>query len=167
MNWFGCVAALLSVILLLTGCGLRNKTVTEPDENARIIVFSYSHTGSSAYEIYSFDVERDEDSGKMTVNYEFMCGNEEFSFPAEDAFLLDVSKLIEEHNLRAWDGFDKSASGVLDGDGFDLSIRYEDGTEISASGRNCSPDGYNEADRAINDLFRGYLKKQGVDPEEG
>ena len=167
MSRFVGVAALISAILLLTGCGLWKKQAPLPDENAGIAAFSYRHTGSSTNEIYSYDVVKEEDSGEIMVNYDLLCGNAVYSFSADDAFIRDVSAIVKEHNLRTWDGFDKRVSGVLDGDGFDLTIRYEDGTEITASGRNCSPDGYSEAARAINDLFREYLKKRGVDQEGG
>lgn len=47
-----------------------------------------------------------------------------------------------ELDLASWDGFSKSASGVLDGTMFSFEAEMRDGTRISARGSNAFPQNY-------------------------
>lgn len=162
--WIGVVIAML---IEIAGFQHYRKQPPPTDGNAQIVSFDYSHSGSSTFEIYSYAVAKDEASGKMTIQYDLFCGFFTGALPADDEFLQKLSELNADYDLRKWDGFNKSNSHVSDGTGFDLEVRFDDGTGISASGSNSFPEGYGDASRAIDDLFRGYLKKHGVDTEGG
>lgn len=129
--------------------------------------FCYSNSGSSTYEIYSYEVGKDEETGELVVIYELHCGNETYELPADAELMQELQLLIDQHELRKWDGFSKTDSMVLDGSGFSLEVDFADGTSIAARGSNSFPDGFGEAQSAIDELFHSYLEKNGITPEGG
>ena len=50
---------------------------------------------------------------------------------------------------------------MLDGEGFSLSVVFEDGGVIDASGSNCFPRGYSEKASAIRDFFEKLMEEYG------
>lgn len=158
--WIGIVIA-----VLIGFVGFRQYLNQAPpvDESAQIVNFAYSHSGSSTLEIYSYEVAKDEESGEMIVRYDLFCELFVGELSADAEFLQELSALTGSYNLSKWDGFNKRNPHVSDGTGFKLDVCFDNGTGISASGGNSFPEGYGDASRAIDDLFRGYLKKHGVD----
>ena len=55
---------------------------------------------------------------------------------------------------------------VLDGASFSLSVVFEDGGVIAASGSNCFPRGYSEKTSAIRDFFEKLIEEYGFDPND-
>jgi len=159
-------AAVAAIVALAVFLYVRSPEAPIQD-NAWITSFCYSHSGSSTREMYSYEIETDEESGGTVVNYEFNNGFETYTLPADGELMQQLFAVVDDHNLRKWNGFDKFNSLVMDGSGFYLRIDFSDGTQIMARGSNSYPTGYGEAARAINDLFREYLKKRGVDQEGG
>ncbi len=129
--------------------------------------FCYSNSGSSTYEIYSYEVGRDEETGEWMVDYELHCGNETYELPADEELMQELQLLVEQYELRSWNGFSESDSMVLDGSGFSLEIDFADGSSIDAHGSNSFPEGFGEAKRVIDELFRTYLENNGITPEGG
>jgi len=127
--------------------------------------FCYSNFGSSTYEIYSYEVTRNGGTGEWMVIYELHCGNETYELPADAELTRELQLLIEQHELRKWDGFSQTDSMVLDGSGFSLNIAFADGSGIAAHGSNSFPDGFSDAKSAIDELFISYLEKSGVTPD--
>lgn len=64
---------------------------------------------------------------------------------ADPELLEEVRNLLFLHGVEKWDGFNESDPNVLDGEGFSLQLRFDDGTEIRASGENSFPPGYHAA----------------------
>lgn len=127
--------------------------------------FCYSNSGSSTYEIYSYEVMRNEENGEQMVICEFHCGNETYELPADEELMQELQMLIDQHELRKWDGFSQTDSTVLDGSGFFLNITFADGSGITAHGSNSFPDGFSDAKSAIDELFISYLEKSGITPD--
>ena len=71
----------------------------------------------------------------------------------DQAEIEKLLKIIEDYDLFAWDGFNKSNPFVLDGEGFSLEIAFSDGTGIRAHGDNRFPAGYQGAAAEIVRLF--------------
>lgn len=163
MSWLIWISIVIAVLM-----GFQmNGNQGPPTDEARIVYFCYSHRGSSTYEIYSYEVAADEETGEMTVWYDLCCGNETYTLPAGGELMQELLAIYDAHSLWKWDGFSGTDSMILDGSGFSLHVRFADGTGISASGSNCYPTGYSEAADAIDELFLRYLKEQGVDPGGG
>lgn len=157
------MGAIIAAAALLTGCRLIDDPTPQIPEDAAVESFAFHHSGMSTFDIWSYTVETDEATGEMTVNCDLYCGAHTHSLPADEEFLQELTALIADHDLRAWNGFDKTDKRVLDGSGFDLNIGFAGGATITASGSNRFPDGYAGADDAIEALFLGYLEKHGID----
>ena len=158
----GVCAALIGLVallcFLLSGCH-----GVDIDENAQITTFAYSHSGMTVDSIYSYTVEKNDNTGEITAVYEMNAGYETYSLHADAELLQALTAIVREHALARWDGFDKVHPHMLDGSGFDLHVRFDDGSGITASGSNRFPGGYAEAADAIDELFLGYLAEQGID----
>lgn len=159
-------AAVAAIVALAVFVYARNQGAPIQD-NVGITSFCYSHSGSSTSEMYSYEIEDDKESGGTVVNYEFNNGFETYTLPADGELMQQLFAVVDDHNLRNWNGFDKSNSLVMDGSGFYLRIDFSDGTQIMGRGSNSFPDGYGEAVDAIDVLFLDHLKKNGIDPEGG
>ena len=64
-----------------------------------------------------------------------------------------LAELTETYDVAGWDGFDGTAEGVLDGEGFLLTITWENGFSIHASGENAFPARYGDFRDAVRELF--------------
>jgi len=157
------IAALMGVV----GFRVYRNQAPPTVSDSPIVYFDYSHNGSISYDIYSYEVIRNEETGEMTVNYSLNCGYETYTLPADAEMMQALAELIDNHSLQKWDGFSETNSWVLDGSGFSLNVRFEDGDGITASGSNSFPNGYSDASSAIDELFQHYLKENGITPEGG
>lgn len=124
---------------------------------APVIAFHYSHRGTSYDSIYSYEVEA---SGN-DYRFRFHPVREE---DAQTALMMEsdvtaLHEIINRFDLWKWHGFNKSAPGVLDGNGFSLTILFEDGTAIEARGNNAFPKKHKEALSEIKNLFSKYIKE--------
>lgn len=149
------VLLLIACTLLLTVSFLKcqKAKVTQ----APVTAFSYSHRGTSYDSIYSYEVEA---SGN-DYRFRFLPVREE---DAQTALMLEsdvtaLHEIINRFDLWKWHGFNKSASGVLDGAGFTLHILFADGTVIDAHGNNAFPQSHNKALSEIKNLFSKYIKE--------
>ena len=161
MIWIG---LLIAVLAGLSGCGMGEKQAPA-GEAVSVVSFDFYHSGMSTYDFYAYRVETDEGTGETMVTCEFMNGYETYSLPADEELMQRLMAIIDGHSLRTWDGFKKSNSLVADGEGFGLQVRLTDGTGISASGSNRFPEGYGDAGNAIEELFLGFLKEHGIEPQ--
>lgn len=135
----------LSLALCLSSCKGKEEGSMEVTE------FTFSHNGMSRYDCYEFTVEKTSEGALLTMQ---PFGGAKIGRTRIDAGILDrLSQLAKTHNMKAWDGFDKTNSNILDGSGFNLSVTFEDGRAISASGSNAMPKGYWEALPDIEKVF--------------
>ncbi|MBO6230722.1 MAG: hypothetical protein J6O50_09150 [Ruminiclostridium sp.] len=70
----------------------------------------------------------------------------------DSEFYAELLDLANECGLKKWDGFSKSASGVLDGESFTLRGTV-DGKAMSARGSNAYPSGFHDLTRALWDML--------------
>ena len=73
--------------------------------------------------------------------------------PADQEMPVLLAELAEAYGVAGWDGFDGTAEGVLDGEGFLLTITWENGFSIHASGENAFPARYGDFRDAVRELF--------------
>ena len=73
----------------------------------------------------------------------------------------ELDRIVSEHGIMGWDGYQKSYSppaGVLDmDDSFDLKVLLSDGTIVAAHGYNSEPDGF---DAFVADLLAFFEAHQ-------
>lgn len=106
-------------------------------DGTRLVYFSYSHNGMYSESCYRYTFE-------------------------DPQGLVELEKIVEECNVRKWNGFSKTARGVLDGEGFSLYLKYSDGTTVSASGSNAFPKGYGDFELKL----QGYIVANGYLPDK-
>ena len=113
------------------GIGKRAK-----DNQSGVSDFYYSYNGSIGGNSYSYRI-KDED-GKKVFIYEAMEHREfaDMKLDCPPEILDRLYKLYLDMRIAEWDGFDKYNPKVLDGDGFSLRIKFNDGVKMSAGGSN-------------------------------
>lgn len=130
------------------GIGKRAK-----DNQSGVSEFYYSYNGSIGGNSYSYRI-KDED-GKKVFIYEAMEHREfeDMKLDCPPEILDRLYKLYLDMRIAEWDGFEKYNPKVLDGDGFSLRIRFNDGTKMSASGSNACPDNYGEFEDRMSEIL--------------
>ena len=149
-------ALLLGVCALLYAVHALNSNNVKATQ-VPVTAFSYSHRGTSYDSIYSYEVEA---SGN-DYRFRFLPMREEDAKTAimTESDVAALHEIINRFDLWKWHGFEKSASGVLDGAGFTLNILFADGTVIAAHGNNAFPQSHNKALSEIKNLFSKYIKE--------
>ena len=148
------LALLAALMLLLTACRREFST------DAEMVRFRFSHHGMVSSSFYCYTAEQTETGWQMTVSLIGLDEEYALEMTQEDADRLDA--LVRRCGLWKWNGFDKNDRNVMDGEGFDLTIRYADGKQLEASGDNAFPDGYKAAENEINTYFKELLEQNGV-----
>jgi len=169
-----CILLILLCTAMLTACRRGSPKIPEippvrpaeteiPRSQAEITEFSYYGNGSHTGAIFSYDVCRSEDSDGYIVNLQLHAGNIEHTLSADKTFMEKLREIVRKHDLWKWNGFHKTAQGMLDGSSFGLRISFADGSCIGASGDNRFPDGYSDASADIRALFNELMKKNGIE----
>ena len=108
-------------------------------------------------------------------NNKYMVKIKPYGIPEEELLEIEVDrkvvdKLIEiltKYEVNKWDGFDRVAKDVLDGNSFSLSITLEDEKTIDASGYMIWPDHYRDVINEISPIFMEiYNKEKGIKEDE-
>ena len=113
--------------------------------------FFFATNGSSMAHCVSYDFSR----ASMTLVWE--APNVTRSAKVTPAQYARLCALCDELGLKSWDGFSGTNSGVLDGDGFSVSVEFADGGRVHASGYMRFPRGYRMAKDALFSFFEGVL----------
>ena len=140
------VCALAVILLMMGGC-------SGPEVSSDIAEFKFSHRGSSTEACYTYHALA-ADNG-VEIALEKNAGNDIIKTEADADVLMELRAIVETYGINKWDGFDKKSRRALDGTGFTLYIRFEDGTEINAAGSTKFPKQYAEAKEAICVVFEG------------
>ena len=147
-------AVLTAALLLLSACTGRFHT------EAPMESFSFSHSGMRTDSIYILTAEKTGHGWQAELS--LFCGEKLYTLPMSQAEADGLAALLDAHDLWSWNGFDKVDKRVLDGTGFDLNIRFADGKELTASGSNAFPKGYNEAKASIKAFFVQLMENKGI-----
>lgn len=148
--------AVLIALLALSGCSLSDKN----GKDAALTSFSYSHSGMSTDEIYTYSVRMEE--GRYLADFDLYCRFELCDVPMDNAEVQALEKLIKDSGLWAWNGFSESDAYVLDGESFGLSAAFADGRTLEACGNNAFPAGYREGAAAICNFFENFMDRHGI-----
>lgn len=125
------------IFLLCLSCVL---TGALADSETALTLFRYTHGGYVVPQTY--EIALLEDGYSLTEN----DGDPQ---PIDAVVVEEIMQIIEDYDVRAWDGFHESDPYVLDGEGFSLEIRFSDGASVDASGDNAFPTGYHGAINGI------------------
>lgn len=80
-------------------------------------------------------------------------------FVVDNDKIIELENILKKHYVEKWDGFNKMAKDVLDGDSFYLSVFMNDNNSIHASGYMMWPDGYGEFILDIDEFFMNIYNK--------
>lgn len=156
----------LALLIALCGCTAAGGTnapseTGQGEEPMKIAVFEFTHTGMSTAECYLYSAEKMEE-GMHLYTEELFAGGYILDTVTDGAAMEQLEKLVHKHRLDRWNGFDKSKKNVSDGSRFSLSIVFENGESISASGSNAFPEGYAEAEADIRALFEALIDQYEI-----
>lgn len=126
---------------------------------AGIDYFEARYDGSISGEIFSYKIEKEGDKFYFTY--------EDISLPYEEGLRTEIGrevldelrKIYDELEIEKWNGFHKKDKDVVDGHGFSLSIGFDNGERLSASGYNYSPYHFWEFREKLAELFLPYIEK--------
>ena len=96
----------------------------------------------------SYQITMDSDGYHVSIN-------DEPERPVSADTVEALMNVIETWNVVSWDGFDKSRSFVLDGEGFRLDFTLTDGTSVHANGDNAFPEHYFDAMGEMWEILEG------------
>lgn len=88
-----------------------------------------------------------------------------------DDDMAELQRILEEHGVLAWDGFDeawyppKGVEVTDTGATFDLKLLFSDGTVMKAHGVDAYPEGYNDALVAIGKFFEEHTDYSAYYPK--
>ena len=157
--------AMLALLAALTGAfgpARADTDMTPKATDAPLEQFSFSHSGSSVDQCFSYTAYME--NGVMLADFS-LYGAEEITGVQLDADEADaVLALPAQADFSLWDGFRRAAGDVLDGDSFSLTLRFADGTEISAFGSNAYPEGYQAGYSAIRGCFDPIIERHHLSP---
>ena len=125
------------------------------DNTSGLTGFYYSYSDSIGGGNYSYELIT-EDDGKIMFECEFREYEEYgvMSREVDEEVLDELYDIYLDQRIARWNGYDKYAAGVLDGDGFYMTMDFEDGGLLSASGDNCYPDGYYEFKESMEKVLK-------------
>ena len=104
--------------------------------------YRYGYTAPLTLEYQRLDVEK----GAMSVN-------DESATLTDAKFANKLDSLASKYAVYTWKGFNEAAEGVLDGEGFSLTILWQNGYALYATGDNAFPENYDEFAYALMQLF--------------
>ncbi|MBQ2581234.1 MAG: hypothetical protein II574_06370, partial [Ruminococcus sp.] len=102
---------------------------------------------------FDYDYRFADGKHSITVRLDGVVEEDALTIDVDEEFAQKLMAVIDEYNLRKWDGYSKSDKNVLDGSSFGFSARFDDGASIYASGYECYPKGYAEVSGALGGLF--------------
>lgn len=124
--------------------------------------FTLSYTvGTTANANVYCNLARNEEGYIANFKPANVADEEEKEFVVDESFVLKLKQLLIENNVGKWNGFNKSSKIVLDGDRFYLSVRMENGTDITARGYMEFPENYSVVARGVTDLFEREASEKG------
>lgn len=78
----------------------------------------------------------------------------------DDTFVNNLIEIINKYKVIKWNGFNRVAKDVLDGDSFSFNLHAQDDISITASGYMMWPDNYREVCDEIDNLFNNLVNNK-------
>ena len=163
----GIVVAVIITAMIIVGVFLglpyTVKKLEEPKNSeitGGITDFRYSVGSWTACE---YELEREGDKAHLTVNRYKGSDVEIIDIMVDADCLTELSKIINDNEIYKWNGFDKSDDDIMDGEGFSLSVAYDDGKKIEAHGYMKFPSGYKEGASRLTEYLERLCTEDNSD----
>ena len=160
-RWKRIFAGLLAALALrLSPCFAGAAPLEDPPA---VKTFWYATSGMCIEEFNRYQIK---ETARGRFVWIELHNDDRYVLPLTDEDMASFSALVQELGLAEWNGYHKIDRDVLDGASFSLSVEFEDGGVIDASGSNCFPRGYGEKASAIRDFFEKLMEEYGFDPND-
>ncbi len=125
-------------------------------ESIKSLHFKYSN-GNSVNSSTSYDIRLKKDKYYVSIKPYLIPDHETFEGEINKKYINEIIKVLNKYEVNKWDGFNKVAEKILDGESFSFSLSTEDGLNINASGYMKWPKNYSkvktELDKIIGELY--------------
>lgn len=129
------------------------------DNKSGLCGFYYSFDGSIGGNNYHYTVKKDKDT--FVFEYESMLHRDYGVMKTliDDSVMRQLYELYLSCRIAEWDGYSKYNTMVCDGSGFSLSLSFNDGARLNASGTNAFPDRYREFTDGMESVLGSLCNK--------
>ena len=131
-----------------------------PEDLPAVKTFRYATSGMCIEEFNRYQIK---ETARGCFAWIERHNDDHYVLPLTDEDMSSFSALVRALNLAEWNGYHEIDRYALDGASFSLSVEFEDGGVIDASGSNCFPRGYGEKASAIRDFFEKLMEEYGFD----
>ena len=147
------VLFIILIILLVIGVIVMFR-IKKPKniETIKYLNFGYS-TGTMVNSYVSYNIEYKDGEYKVSIKPNMVSDEDKKITVMTKKDVERIIEILNKYEVYKWDGFKKSDPYVLDGDSFNLSVRYNDDKSISASGYMMWPKNYREVQGELDSIF--------------
>ena len=161
---------LLCVAICLSGCQLIHLggLLPEPTEPPSVgpcigplplpgylTFLSFSESSSYFKRVQGYDFRAED--GANTAYFWIAHEEEPYAVRVDEAWVDQLTDIVQAYNMILWDGFSGSDSMLLDGTHFSVTLEFSDGTTVNANGYGRFPEHYGAASEAIDAHFLQLL----------
>lgn len=138
-------------------CG-HNCSDGAPAKETAVKSFSLRSWGSmyNSENLYSAEVFGEK--VKITIKRANLFKNDPETVEAGVSFYEKIEELVDRYNVKSWNGFNKHAKDVFDGNSFSFRMEENGKTLVSAGGYMCWPENYRAFSSEISELFIGLYE---------
>ncbi|MBO5530522.1 MAG: hypothetical protein J5970_03910 [Bacilli bacterium] len=126
-------------------------------ETIKYLNFGYS-TGTMMNSYVSYNLEFKDNKYKVSIKPNMVSDEDKKITVMTKKDIEKIIDILNKYEVYKWDGFKKSNPNVLDGDSFNLTIKYNDDKSISASGYMMWPKNYREVQGELDSIFMKYYE---------
>lgn len=149
---------LIILIVVLIGVIIMFKiNKTKKIESIKYLNFGYS-TGTMMNAYVSYNLEFKDNKYKASIKPNLVSDEDKKITVMTKKNVEKIIDILNKYEVYKWDGFKKSDPNVLDGDSFNLAVRYNDDKSISASGYMMWPKNYREVQGKLDSIFMKYYE---------
>ena len=149
------VLFIILIVLLIIVIGvivMFGKKKPKNIETIKYLNFGYS-TGTMVNSYVSYNIEYKDGEYKVSIKPNMVSDEDKKITVMTKKDVERIIEILNKYEVYKWDGFKKSDPYVLDGDSFNLSVRYNDDKSISASGYMMWPKNYREVQGELDSIF--------------
>lgn len=143
----------LMLLSFLFGC-----SETTPITDIEHFDFMYTQ-GNMAYAEIRYSLKQEDGKYIASIKPHGKPPEGAMTWVVDGNFVKDIENCLRTHSVGKWNGFDENDSTVLDGNHFNLSVRFCNDTRISATGYMKWPDHYKAFKADIQQLFDQSLNR--------
>ncbi len=169
---FSIILAIITLFSSLAGCADNNNASNKynPTDNydssdknddsaeydfSGINYFSYRYCSGLANHLgVSFKLELKDEVYTATVKPKDELFSKSKEFIVDEAFVEELTKLLEKNNVQDWNGFDKKNDhNIADGNWFNLEIKTNNEDTVIAKGYMGTPANHDKVAEQLEELF--------------